>query len=387
MRSKPFYSAASELVPETEHPLKQLDLLEEKAKCLKNEGDLDAVIECRIKQLMLHKLCNRLYQFPLIQDLVRAQLALAEAYAEGGYFRQATDHHARAREVCSGGVHDDTQMRRLQVDLLIAEGVIYMAQERYDLAEPTLSEAARVVREVLGEHSPAAAKVHQLMGLVAQLEQKYGDAIEHYRAAREAQESFVGETAEIVLQLKLSIAESLYADRQHDEALKVQKDVVADLRDTEQSPVMHVDALSQLARWLENLGREHDEEALEALQDAEVIVDSSTSIGKESPKAVEVKRDVALLHLKMGHHDIALQYLVTVEYLERRLHGSQSTNVARTLKALGTVHMVRNHVVEAEDCLRQALRIFEADYQSNSGIIRDIHVKLKSIANLATQQA
>jgi len=70
-----------------------------------------------------------------------------------------------------------------------------------------------------------------------------------------------------------------------------------------------------------------------------------------------------------------------VEYLERRLHGSQATNVARTLKALGTVHMVRHNVGEAEQCLLQALRIFEADYPPNNAIIKDIRTKLSSLAS------
>lgn len=382
MRCKPFHSAASELVPEDEHPLQQLQQLNDKAKSLKGEGDLDAVIECRIKQLSLHRVCSKLYGFPLIQDLVRAQVLLAEAYAEGGYYRQASDHLARAREACNGGVHDDTQVKRLQVDLLTAEGVIYMTQERYDLAEPTLAEAARAVREVLGEKSMPAAKVHRLIGQIAQLSQRYADAIEHFRVAREAQECFLGPTGEEVVELRVSMAECMYANGDHEDALSEQKEVIATLQESEQFPALHVDALSQQARWLENMGRDRDLEALQALKDAEEVVErNEKDVGPESAKAVEVKRDIALLHLKLGDHDTALQYLQTVEYLERRLHGSQSTNVARTLKALGTVHMVRNRVPEAEECLRQALRIFEADYQSNAGIIRDIHAKLGSIAS------
>ncbi|CAE7574810.1 unnamed protein product, partial [Symbiodinium pilosum] len=74
----------------------------------------------------------------------------------------------------------------------------------------------------------------------------------------------------------------------------------------------------------------------------------------------------------------ALQYLNDVHYLERRLHGSQSTQVARTLKALGSVQLVLGKNFEAESCLRQALRIFEID-NHNAAIVRDIHAKLASI--------
>merc|ERR1719261_347226 len=107
------------------------------------------------------------------------------------------------------------------------------------------------------------------------------------------------------------------------------------------------------------------------------------NLGPENAKAVAIKSDIALLHLKLGDHNTALQYLNDVHYFERCLHGSQSINVARTLKALGTVHMVKRNVVDAEQCLYQALRIFEADYPPNNAIIRDIHAKLSSIASMS----
>merc|ERR1712032_679390 len=104
-------------------------------------------------------------------------------------------------------------------------------------------------------------------------------------------------------------------------------------------------------------------------------------IGKEDVKVVDVKRDIALLHLRLDNHVAALEYLQHVEYLERRLHGSQSPNVARTLKALGTVHMVQYNMHKADQCLQQALRIFESDYPPNKEIIRDIRSKLHSITH------
>jgi len=378
MRCKPFVSAASELVPETEHPLEQLTLLEEKAKSLKREGDLDAVIECRIKQLSLHKVLSLLYGFPSRQEMIQAEIGLAEAYAEAGYGRQADDHLARAREACEGGVHDDAEMKRLQVDLLTAEGVIYVAQERYDLAAPTLADASRAARETVGEYSAPAARVHLLLGQVAMAESRPADALDHLLAAREAQEELSMSTEEAA-RLGLHLAEAAHASGREEEALREQQDAIQMLQREALLPALQVEGLSQLARWTESRGREFDEEALKHLKEAEQVVEAS--LGKEDPKAVEVKRDVALLHLKLGQHDIALQYLQTVEYLERRLHGSQSANVARTLKALGTVHLVQGHFPEAERCLCQALRIFEADYQPNAAIIRDIHAKLSSIAS------
>merc|ERR1719375_677635 len=114
------------------------------------------------------------------------------------------------------------------------------------------------------------------------------------------------------------------------------------------------------------------------LQKAEELV--KRTLGVDDSKAVAIKRDVALLHLKLGDHEAALQYLNDVHYYERRMHGSQSTHVARTLKALGTVHLVRRNFHDAEQCLMQALHIFEADAPHSVSIVRDIHDKLNSIA-------
>lgn len=60
------------------------------------------------------------------------------------------------------------------------------------------------------------------------------------------------------------------------------------------------------------------------------------------------------------------------------MYGAQSVAVARTLKALGTVHMVRKNFADAEQCLVQALHIFEAN-QSGVDIVRDIHTKLNHV--------
>ena len=129
MRCKPFESAAAELVDESLHPLEQLSILSEKAKQLTNEGDADAVIECRIKQLTLQRVLSHLHHFPL-QPLIRAQAALAEAYGQGGYFLQAREHLSQAKEVCNGGIYDDRQHLRLQADLLVAEGSVQLTVHR-----------------------------------------------------------------------------------------------------------------------------------------------------------------------------------------------------------------------------------------------------------------
>jgi len=378
MRSRPFESAASELVDESLHPIEQLEILEQKARELSSQGDADAVIECRIKQFCLQRVLCHLHDFPL-QPIIRAQASLAEAYAEGGYFSQAREHLAQAREVCSGGIYDDAQCRRLQADLLAAEGAVSLAEGQLQAAEKVLMEAAHVGREACGETDDRAARVHLLLGKTAQQRGNHDKAMDHFESAWEAHEATEGGNGEGTLRARLRVAEAQQAAGRLETAIETQQDVVRRLDGNASLTPLLVESACQLARWLETQGQ--DREALEALSTAETALGNNSS--PEDPMIVDVKRDAALLHLKLGDHDTALQYLNDVHFLERRIHGSQSSNVARTLKALGTVHLVRRNFEEAERALLQALRIFETDHPQNTALIRDIHGKLANIASAA----
>lgn len=375
MRCRPFESAASELVDEGGHPVEQLEALEDKARELEGLGDVDAVIECRMKQLALQKLLTYLHSFP-VPPLIRAEAALADAYAAGGYFRQSRDHLGRARKACGDSVFEQGQCHRLEVDILISEANLLLAEDKLDAAHDTYTEAAKLARECFGEMDARAGHVHTMLGRIAWRREKYKDAIEHFEEAWEVRENLDGgEEGEETIRLRLRIAECQYLDGRHEDAISKQTSVVESLRSLNAFPVLLVDSSAQLARWLE--GRGEDQQALEVLKAAERTVQEN--LGTEDTKAVDIKRDVALLHLKLGDHETALQYLQDVHYFERRLHGSQSLQVARTLKALGTVHLVRRQLQEAEQCMLQALRIFEVEPAANVGIIRDIHAKLASI--------
>ncbi|CAE7153041.1 CBP3, partial [Symbiodinium pilosum] len=177
-------------------------------KELTSQGDTDAVIECRIKQLSLQRVLANLHQFPL-QPLIQAQAALAEAYGQGGYFAQARDHLAQARDVCHGGIYDDRQHQRLQADLLVAEGSVYLAQGQLEAAEKILLEAARLGRETRGELDQEAAHVHLLLGQVASQKGDYDKAIDHLSEAwrtrlgdMQVHDHIDGKTAEPTLRVR-----------------------------------------------------------------------------------------------------------------------------------------------------------------------------------------
>lgn len=386
MCGRPFASVASELVDESLHPLEQLEILDAKVADLQELRDADAVIECRIKQLALHRVLRYLYDFPL-QPLVRAEVALAESYAFGGFHQQARDHLDMAREASDGGIMDDTQCQLLHVDFLLSDGVIRIAEGRCNEACKPLTEAVRRCRELFGEADARSERAHRLMGKVACDLGQYPEAIAHFTAAHAACCTRTRADSLEAVQLQLQLAEMQHSAESFAEAIRLQDKAIEQLEtagnttnlskdDVVRLARLRIDAMARLARWLDEQGRET--EALTKLKSAEETV--KRVLKPDTPRAVDVKRDIALLQLKLGESDSALEYLNEVHYLELRLHGSRSPNVARTLKALGTVHMVRRHYADAEHCLMQALRVFEIDPNANGFIIRDINAKLDTIA-------
>merc|ERR1719191_763477 len=89
----------------------------------------------------------------------------------------------------------------------------------------------------------------------------------------------------------------------------------------------------------------------------------------------------ALQELAKWQEEQGLAHLTVVESLERQLYGANSLAVARTLKAIGTVHLVLEAFADAEQCLGAAMTIFEAN-QSHAHLVEDIRVKLQHIENV-----
>jgi len=389
------------------------------------------------------------------------------------------------REVCSTGVHDDAQQRRLQADIFLAAGSVSIARtlhvssscsprnahqrerpaaDHLDAAQNALDEALRLARESYAENDIRCARIYTMKGRIARHFKKYEEALNCFESAWETWNALEGQKyagAEIeVLRTMLQIAESFYNCGRVDEACQEQSKAIETLKkkwsvggDSAIAKLL-IDAAAQLAHWLQSQGK--NEEGVSFLILAEDIVTRSlgdehnvftyswedhcsTSLymeldhrRKSAPhpipkeewdqclqivdqygtlidvldhgenldknlfpvtvkikdssekhkwrcQLVDIKRDIALLQLKLKKNDEALQYLNEVHYFERCLHGSQSNNVARTLKALGTVYLAKRSLSEAESCLRQSLRIFENEHPPNIAHIRDIQAKLHSI--------
>ena len=99
------------------------------------------------------------------------------------------------------------------------------------------------------------------------------------------------------------------------------------------------------------------EDALSSLRMVEKIYKSNYS--DVHAKTCKVKRNISLLCLKSDQNEAALQELRQVEDLERTLYGEQSTQLGKTYKVIGTIHLLNKNYNEAKDYLLKAQLIFE----------------------------
>lgn len=67
-----------------------------------------------------------------------------------------------------------------------------------------------------------------------------------------------------------------------------------------------------------------------------------------------------MLYLKKENYNEALDELKEVEELEKSLYGDNSSQLAKTYKVIGTLHIINSNPGEARDYLMRAHAIFES---------------------------
>ena len=84
------------------------------------------------------------------------------------------------------------------------------------------------------------------------------------------------------------------------------------------------------------------DDALSSLRLVEKIYKNNYS--EVHAKTCKVKRNISLLCLKSDQNEAALDELRQVEDLERTLYGETSTQLGKTYKVIGTIHLLnKNH--------------------------------------------
>ena len=94
-----------------------------------------------------------------------------------------------------------------------------------------------------------------------------------------------------------------------------------------------------------------------------------------SNKTCKVKRNISLLCLKLDENEAALDELKQVEDLERALYGENSTQIGKTYKVIGTIHLLNKNHADAREYLSRAQAIFELKGQIK--LLKEVKQKLK----------
>ena len=115
-------------------------------------------------------------------------------------------------------------------------------------------------------------------------------------------------------------------------------------------------------------------EALNSLREVERIFEHNH--GDEiSAKICKVKRNISLLCLKLDENAAALDELKQVEDLERALYGENSTQLGKTYKVIGTIHLLNKSHADAREYLGRAQAIFELKGQIK--LLKEVKSKLR----------
>lgn len=95
-------------------------------------------------------------------------------------------------------------------------------------------------------------------------------------------------------------------------------------------------------------------------------------------KTCKVKRNISLLCLKSDLNEDALYELRQVEDLERTLYGENSTQLGKTYKVIGTIHLLNKNHSESREYLLKAQSIFEQ--KGLLKLLKEVKQKLKLLS-------
>lgn len=353
------------------HPLAKIQVLEDTLTELLSLQDFDGAVEIRIHQLQLTKILVDYHDFPEY-DVGLRHLDLARSYADGGYVPQALQHVEKAKEI-QKRQREDGPSSRLMALATITEGLVLLQKGDNMLAEKRFIAAEKLVTTSFGDRSVHLATVSERLGDLMVEKKKYSKALDYTSQAWLVREGLDGgkESEETIL-LWTRMAEIHFLAGEMDDAIDLQDKAFNRFLKRDIFPNNTINVGLRLAKWLEN----DDKRALDILRQTEKV--ALDNFGLEDAKTIEVKRDIALSLLKMEEQDDALKYLNEVEALERQVFGPTSVSLARTLKALGTIHLANHNFPVARDCLQDSLHIFESNPNCQQAV-KDVQQKLKLI--------
>eukprot|EP00398_MALV-I-01_sp_L67-1_P000832 gene832-963_t len=349
------------------HPYIQIEELEEKIKERKAVGDFDTALEGRIRQVALRMILCQLHGAP-VEPLIQQHLALAKDYCENGYMQQAEQHVGRAETLNKLHVDSERQHQRMTVEIAATLGHVLFAQQHVVEAYNKLDEAERGCKDVLRD-KVLEAQMLEMKGRCAAIDGDYARASEDIENAYMMREETLGHDHEETIKLWCLMADLHNEEGKQADAIDKMRTAVDKLKAKGDQPVALLDSLVKLASWQAQFPLKEgadefestvhgDNAALETLLQAIPVAQSH--LGEDHHMVIKTKRDIALLHKKLGQLEEAVTKLSEVEELERRAHGDMSAEVGKTLKELGAVHLKMEKFEEAEAALWDAQTIMKS---------------------------
>lgn len=334
-------------------------------------------IQVRIEQLAVCKILVNIHRKDLF-ILVKPYTQLGEAYLNNKYYEQALDHLTTALKLNGSLFQKHEQTKQYHSQILTLLGKCYMEAGNFKDALSLLEKSLKMNIEVLGGDHMSNAQIFTVVANVYSKQKEFDKALQQLSKVEQIylqhshdpmqQQEQLGNTY-----LEIAKIHSKNKENGLDQAILHQSKAVEAFLGLEK----YADT-DYLAQILMNLSEFQDkanmiEDALSSLRMVEKIYNNNyTDI---HAKTCKVKRNISLLYLKSDQNDQALKELRQVEELERTLFGESSTQLGKTYKVIGTIHLLNKNHLDAREYLLKAQNIFEQ--KGLLKLLKEVKQKLK----------
>lgn len=240
-----------------------------------------------------------------------------------------------------------------------------------------LEKSLKMNKTVLGEEDISNASIYLTLSKVYSKKKDYDKALNQLSKAWELTETKFGKDSIEIAQVYLDMAKVYHKKKEFEEAIEHQLHAVNNFRNREEDYNQESTAkmMITLSDWYGKV--EKLDEAINWLRETEKLYEYI--YGSIDKKTTKIKRDIALLLLKDGKYDEALEEVLQVEEQERQLYGETSLQLGKTYKLIGTLYILRRMQSEAKAYLQKAQTIFEL--KGATKLLKEVKTKLSMAKN------
>ncbi|CAI2369805.1 unnamed protein product [Moneuplotes crassus] len=341
-----------------------------------NDVQGEQIIQVRVQQLALCKVLVNIHKKDMF-ILVKAYCSLGEAYLSQKYYEQALDHLTNALKLNGTLFSQFEETKKFHAYILTLLGKCYMEAGSLNDALGLLEKSLKMNKTVLGEEDISNASIYLTLSKVYSKKKDYDKALNQLSKAWELTETKFGKDSIEIAQVYIDMAKVYHKKKEYEEAIEHQLHAVNNFRNREEDYNQESTAkmMITLSEWYSKV--EKHEDAITWLRETEKLYEYI--YGGLDKKTTKIKRDIALLLLKDGKYDDALEEVLQVEEKERQLYGETSLQLGKTYKLIGTLYILRRMQNEAKAYLQKAQTIFEL--KGATKLLKEVKTKLNMAKN------